>query len=254
MLSVCLHGCNGHMGHVVASVIFAQPDLSVACGIDTAVPALDPGFPVFTSFDDIDVDFDVVIDFSTALAVDRLIEACVRAGKPLVLCTTGLSEAQKASLIQASESIPVFFSANMSLGVNLLTALAAKAARILSPAGFDIEVEERHHRRKLDAPSGTALMIADAMIRSLDDGHYTDTGRMDRREARKDKAIGMSAVRGGTIVGEHTVIFAGQDELLELKHTALSRNLFGVGAVNAARFLVSQPAGMYDMNDLLNES
>ena len=252
MLSVILHGCSGHMGHVVASLIRPMADVQIVCGVDRTAPQDDLGFPVFTSLDEVQVSSDVVIDFSTAAAVSPLIRWCVEQKKPVVLCTTGLSDPQKEELVQASKQIPVFFSANMSLGINLLSALASKAAQILSPAGFDIEIEERHHRRKLDAPSGTALMIAEAMTRSLDDGHYIDTGRMDRREARHPRSIGISAVRGGTIVGEHTVLFAGQDELIELKHTALSRDVFAVGAINAARFLANRAPGLYDMNDLLN--
>ena len=176
---------------------------------------------------------------------------CIAAEKPLVLCTTGLSEEQKQKVAAASTKIPVFFSANMSIGINLITALCRKAASILAPAGFDIEINERHHNRKLDAPSGTALAIGEAIVNELGDGYYMDMGRMDRRAARDPKSIGMSAMRGGTIVGEHTVLYAGHDELIEIKHTAMSREVFAIGAVNAAKFLASQPIGLYDMTQML---
>ncbi len=251
MISIAIHGCSGHMGQVVSRLAAAAEDITAACGFDVRQPASDPGFPVYTNFEGCTVPFDVVIDFSTAAAVDDLLDACVAFGKPLVLCTTGLSDAQKAKVAEASTKIPVFFSANMSLGINLLTVLARKACRILSDAGFDIEIEERHHRRKLDAPSGTALMLGEAMVRELGEEYYMDMGRMDRRAARDPHAIGMSAVRGGTIVGEHTILFAGQDEMVELKHTALSRDVFAAGAISAARFLIGRSAGLYDMNQLV---
>lgn len=251
MISIAIHGCSGHMGQVVSRLATSSDDLQVTCGFDVRQPAFDPGFPVYSNLADCQEPFDVVIDFSTAAAVDALLDACVAKGKPIVLCTTGLSDAQKEALREASKQIPIFFSANMSLGINLLTVLARKACRILTDAGFDIEIEERHHRRKLDAPSGTALMLGEAMVQELGEDYYLDTGRMDRRAARDPKAIGMSAVRGGTIVGEHDILFAGQDEMIELKHTALSRDVFAAGAISAARFLVDQPAGLYDMNQLV---
>ena len=252
MLSIALHGCSGHMGKVVARLVSEAADAEVSFGVDPAVSA-EASFPVYASLSQAKEPYDVVIDFSTASAVNGLLEDCVAAGKPLVLCTTGLSDAQKELVGEASEKVPVFFSANMSLGVNLLTSLAEKAAKILNPAGFDVEIEERHHNRKLDAPSGTALMIGEALKEALGQEFYLDTGRMDRRAARDPHAIGMSALRGGTIVGEHTVLFAGHDELIELKHTALSRDIFGIGALNAARFLSGKPAGLYDMSDMLSE-
>ena len=251
MISIAIHGCSGHMGQVVSRLVMSSEDLKVTCGVDVRKPASDPGFPIYSSLTECQEPFDVVIDFSTAAAIDELLDACVAMGKPIVLCTTGLSDVQKDALRAASTKIPIFFSANMSLGINLLTVLARKACRILTDAGFDIEIEERHHRRKLDAPSGTALMLGEAIVQELDDGYYLDMGRMDRRAARDPKSIGMSAVRGGTIVGEHTILFAGQDEMIELKHTALSRDVFAAGAIGAARFLASKPAGLYDMNQLV---
>jgi len=252
MIQAVLHGCSGHMGRIVASLIQNDPRFEVAAGVD-AVDAGDLAFPVFPSLKAVSVPYDVVIDFSTAKAVDTLLEDAAAAGKPLVLCTTGLSPAQEEKVKETSARIPLFFSANMSLGVNLLTELCRKAAKVLSPAGFDIEIEERHHHRKLDAPSGTALSIGRAMIDELNDGHYMTMDRAQKRAARDPKEIGMSSVRGGTIVGEHDVIFAGEDEILEIRHTALSRAIFGSGALNAAAFLVTMPAGLYSMKNLLSE-
>lgn len=250
MLNIAMHGCCGHMGRVITSLA-ASSDVKISCGIDVAAPASPVDFPIYKSIADADTAYDVVIDFSIASAVDSLLDDCVAAGKPLVLCTTGLSPEQKQKIAEASLHIPVFFSANMSIGINLITALARKAASILSPAGFDIEINERHHNRKLDAPSGTALAIGEALIDELGDGFYMDMNRMDRRASRDPKSIGMSAMRGGTIVGEHTVLYAGHDELIEIKHTAMSREVFAIGAINAAKFLVNQPAGLYDMSHML---
>ncbi len=253
MIKTVLHGCSGHMGRIVAGLIQNDPRFETVAGVD-AVDRGDLAFPVFASLKEVNVAYDVVIDFSTAAAVDALLSDAVAAKKPLVLCTTGLSAEQEAKVTEAAKTIPVFFSANMSLGVNLLTELVRKAAKILAPAGFDIEIEERHHHRKLDAPSGTALSIGRAMIEELNDGHYMTTDRAQKRAARDPKEIGMSSVRGGTIVGEHDVIFAGEDEILEVRHTALSRAIFGNGALNAAAFLMEQPAGQYSMKDLLSEA
>ena len=252
MIQTVLHGCCGHMGRIVAGLIQNDPRFEVAAGVD-AVNTGDLSFPVFPSLKAVDVPYDVVIDFSTAAAVNGLLEDALAAGKPVVLCTTGLSSEQEAKVAEASARIPLFFSSNMSLGVNLLIELSRKAAKVLSPAGFDIEIEERHHHRKLDAPSGTAISIGRAMIDELNDGHYMTTDRAQKRAARDPKEIGMSSVRGGTIVGEHDVIFAGEDEILEIRHTALSRAIFGNGALNAAAFLVEQPAGLYSMRNLLDE-
>ena len=252
MLNIAMHGCNGHMGRVISTLAAASSDSQIVCGVDISAPAADPGFPVFASLPEITVDYDVVIDFSTASAVDKLLSDCIAARKPLVLCTTGLSDTQKQKVAEAAKEIPVFFSANMSIGINLITALCRKAASILAPAGFDIEINERHHNRKLDAPSGTALAIGEALIEELGEGYYMDMGRMDRRAARDPKSIGMSAVRGGTIVGEHTVLYAGHDELIEIKHTAMSREVFAIGAINAASFLAQKGAGLYDMTKLLD--
>ncbi len=249
-MNIVMHGCNGKMGQIITALVADRSDCQIVAGVDMAANAV-LSYPVFTSLPDVNVDYDVVIDFSVAPAVSKLVADCVSLKKPLVLCTTGLNDEQIAAVHAASQEIPVFFSANMSLGVNLITSLCRKAAQILAPAGFDIEINERHHHRKLDAPSGTAVAIGKALIDELGSEYYMSTDRCDRREKRDPHEIGMTAVRGGTIVGEHTILYAGQDELIEIKHTALSRDIFGNGALQAALFLAKKDAGLYDMNDLL---
>lgn len=250
MIQVVLHGCTGHMGRVITALVKEDPRFSIIAGVDIH-PADNLGYPVFTTLSEIQHSYDCVIDFSTAAAVPALLQACLQAHKPLVLCTTGLDETQMKDVRTASSEIPIFFSANMSLGINLLTELCQKAASILSPAGFDIEINERHHNRKLDAPSGTALSIGRALIDTLGNEYYMSSDRYERRSARDPHEIGMTALRGGTIVGEHTVVFAGHDELFEIKHTALSREIFGSGALSAAAFLIKQLPGLYSMKQLI---
>ena len=251
MIKIIMHGCSGRMGRIITTLAAEDPRLTIVAGVD-AQPA-DLGYPVYTSLAEVKEDYDVIIDFTTASAVPSLLDFCAKAQKPLVLCTTGLDHETEEKVHETAAVIPVFFSANMSLGINLLTELCRKAAAILAPAGFDLEVNERHHNRKLDAPSGTALSIGRALIDTLGPDYYMSTDRCDKRQARDPHEIGMTAMRGGTIVGEHTVLFAGHDELLEIKHNALSREVFGNGALNAAVFLVGKEAGMYSMKDLLEE-
>ena len=193
----------------------------------------------------------VVIDFSNAGAVDSLLDYCVEKKLPVVLCTTGLSEEQLKKVNTASQQIPVLKSANMSVGINLLLKLLAEAAKVLGPAGYDIELVERHHNPKVDAPSGTALALADSINASLDNKYTYVYDRSQVRKKREKNEIGISAVRGGTIVGDHEVIFAGTDEVIECKHSAYSRSVFGKGAVEAAKFLAGQEPGMYDMGDVI---
>ena len=249
MISICMHGCSGKMGRVITQIVAEDPSCSITCGVDLHPDCAD--YPVYTSLSDCAEAYDVVVDFSTAAAVDSLLTQCIALSKPLVLCTTGLSGAQREAVAAASSKIPIFFSANMSLGVNLMTALCRKAASILTPAGFDVEITERHHNQKIDAPSGTALSIAEALKHELGPDYYYELDRTAKREKRNPKEIGISAVRGGTIVGEHTVLFAGRDELLEIKHTALSKEIFAIGAVNAAKFLADKAPGLYDMTQLI---
>ena len=195
---------------------------------------------------------DAVIDFSAAPAVDGLIEYCGEKQVPCVLCTTGLSEEQLAKVKEASGKVAILKSANMSLGINMLLKLLKDATNILAPAGFDIEIVEKHHNQKVDAPSGTALALADSINEELDNDYNYVYDRSQVREKRTQKEIGISAVRGGTIVGEHDVIFAGADEVITFSHRAYSKAVFGKGAIQAAKFLAGKPAGMYDMSDVIN--
>lgn len=250
MQKIIISGCNGHMGRVVAEICAADPQVEVAAGIDIlGQPA--EGFPVFSSPAACTVEADVVIDFSHPSALEPLLGFCLEKKVPVVLATTGYSPEQLAAVDQAAQVIPVFRSANMSLGVNMLLDLVRRAAAVLG-SDYDVEIVERHHHRKMDAPSGTALMLADAAASALP---YQPEYIYDRHDVRKPRApheIGISAVRGGTIVGDHTVIFAGRDEVIELSHHAASREVFAVGAVRAAKFLsqVDRP-GLYDMSQLV---
>lgn len=250
MLKVILSGCCGHMGRVVTDMIKTEPDMEIVAGVDIAEDA-SLSYPVYTDLADCAEEADVVIDFSTAAAIDGLLAGCELKKLPVVLCTTGLSDAQLEKLQQVSTMVPVLRSANMSLGINLLMKLVQDAARALYGADFDIEIVEQHHRRKLDAPSGTALALADSINDALDHAcHYT-FDRSQRHEKRDPEEIGISAVRGGSIVGEHDVIFAGEDEVVRISHSAYSRSIFAKGAISAAKFLAGQKAGMYSMGDVI---
>lgn len=249
-VKVLMHGCNGKMGQVISRMTAETKGMELAAGVDRFLGRENP-YPVFESVEACDVPVDVVIDFSNASAVDGLLEACVKKKLPVVLCTTGLSEEQIGKVREAAREIPVLRSANMSLGVNLLLKLLKDAAKVLAPAGFDMEIVEKHHNQKVDAPSGTAIAMADAMNEALD-GEYTyHYDRSSVRKKREQKEIGLAAVRGGNIVGEHEVIFAGEDEVIEFKHTAYSKAIFAKGAVAAAGFLAGKTPGLYDMSDVI---
>ena len=250
MLKIVISGCSGHMGRVVEQMCAADPDLEIAAGFDI-LGSGERDFPVFSSPAQFTGTADAVIDFSSPAALDGLLEYGQATGTPLVLATTGYSPEQTAQIGAAALKVPIFRSANMSLGINVLLELVKKAASVLGDS-YDIEVVERHHRRKVDAPSGTALMIADAAASAC--GHETEYAfeRHSVRRPRDRKEIGISAVRGGTIVGEHEIIFAGHDEIVEIRHTALSREIFAQGAVEAAKFMASVTApGLYDMSCLV---
>ena len=250
MTRVILNGCNGHMGRVLTDIISKDPEIEVACGIDPYT-GVQNDYPVFTDIAICDVEADVVIDFSNAKAVDALLDYCEKVNLPVVLCTTGLSDEQLARVDETSKKIAILRSANMSLGVNTILDLLKKATEVFAPAGFDVEIVEKHHNQKLDAPSGTAIALADA-INEAADGQYTYVyDRHDRRQKRDPKEIGISSVRGGSIVGEHDVIFAGLDEVITIQHTAYSKSIFANGAVSAAKFLAGKPAGMYGMPDVI---
>ena len=250
MIRVIMHGCNGRMGQVISGLIAADADMELVAGVDAHDDGHNP-YPVFDEIEKCNVEADCIIDFSAAPAVDKLLDYCVEKNIPCVLCTTGLSEAQLAKVDEVSKKVAVLKSANMSLGINLLIKMLKEATSVLAPAGYDIEIVEKHHNQKLDAPSGTALALADSINEELNGEYEYVYDRSTRREKRPVKEIGISAVRGGTIVGDHDVIFAGMDEVITFSHTAYSRAVFGKGAVQAAKFLAGKPAGMYSMADVI---
>lgn len=249
MINVLLSGACGKMGNAVARCIAEDNDLQIIAGVDRAETLCD--FPVYKSFKDVTVIPDVIIDFSNVAVLGDLLEYAVKNNVPAILATTGYSAEQIAKINAAAEKIPVFFTANMSLGVNLLCSLAKSAAKVLG-GNFDVEIIEKHHNQKLDAPSGTALMLANAVNQVFDDKYTYEYDRHSKRQKRTKTEIGIHAVRGGTIVGEHDVIFAGHDEVITLSHSAQSKEIFAAGAVNAAKFIVGKPNGMYDMGSILN--
>ncbi len=251
MTDIILCGCNGKMGHVVVSSALSGDSCNIVCGVD-AFGENNYKFPTYKNFSQINEKADVVIDFSNPASLDDLLEYCINNSIPAVICTTGYSPEQVNKITEASKQIPVFYSGNMSLGVNLLIELAKQATKVLGN-DFDIEIVEKHHNQKVDAPSGTALMIADGISEELEkEPQYVYDRHAYRRKRSKDE-IGIHAIRGGTIVGEHDVIFAGHDEVVTISHQSQSKELFSTGALNAAQFIVGKPAGMYNMSLLLSE-
>lgn len=250
MTRAIMHGCNGKMGQMIAGLIREDEDIELVAGIDV----YDEGkndFPVFSKISDCNVEADVIIDFCNPAAIDGLMDYCVEKQVPCVVCTTGLSKEQIQHVEDASKKVAVLRSANMSLGINMLMKLLKEATAILAPAGFDIEIVEKHHNLKLDAPSGTALALGDSVNEVLNNEYEYVYDRSQRRQQRPKKEIGFSAVRGGTIVGEHDVIFAGTDEVVTFSHTAYSKAVFGKGAIQAAKFLNGKGAGLYDMSQVI---
>ena len=249
MIKIIMHGCGGKMGRVIAELIDGETDCSIVAGIDPGMPRL--AFPVFPDPASCNILADVIIDFSTAAAVPALLAFAKEREIPVVVCTTALSSETTAQLSETANTVAVLKSANMSVGVNLLLDLVQRAASILADANFDIEIVEKHHNQKIDAPSGTALALADAINQALDEKYHYIYDRSEIHEKREKTEIGIHAVRGGSIVGEHDVIFAGRDEVIEINHRATSREVFAVGAVQAAKFLAGKPAGLYTMKDVL---
>lgn len=250
MVKIIMHGCNGKMGQVITDMVKNDDTAEIVAGIDV-VDNRDNGYPVFTDIDACDVPADVIIDFAAAVAVDKLLDYSVKHKIPVVLCTTGLSEAQIAKVEEASRKVAVLRSANMSLGINTLMKLLREAANIFAPAGYDIEIVEKHHNQKVDAPSGTAIALADSINEARNNEYEYVYDRSQVRKKRDKKELGISAVRGGTIVGEHEVIFAGVDEVIEFKHTAYSKSVFAKGAVEAGKYLAGKSAGLYNMSDVI---
>lgn len=249
MINVIIHGCGGKMGRVVAEIVSAEPDCQVVAGIDRTAPKMD--FPTFATPMECTVQGDVIIDFSTATAIPDLLAYGKSSNTPMVICTTALSEETQKLLEETAKSVAILKSANMSVGINLILELVQKAAQVLTEANFDIEIVERHHNQKIDAPSGTAMAIADAINTAMEQQFEYTYDRSQVREKRKPKELGLHAVRGGNIVGDHEVIFAGRDEVIEINHKATSREVFAVGSVTGAKFLAGKPAKLYTMQDAL---
>ena len=252
MVRVIMNGCNGKMGQVITGIIAEDAQAEIVAGIDVYEGIKNP-YPVFSNIADCNVDADVIIDFSNAKAIDGLLDYVEAKKMPVVLCTTGLSEEQLQRVEKVSKEVAVLKSANMSLGINTIMKLLQQAVQVFAPAGYDVEIVEKHHNQKLDAPSGTAIALADSMNEVMDHQYEYIYDRSQRRQKRDAKELGISAVRGGTIVGEHEVIFAGTDEVIEIKHTAYSKAVFAKGAVEAAKFLAGKPAGLYDMSHVISE-
>lgn len=250
MLKIILSGCNGKMGRVITDIVNKRNDASIVAGVDLDI-SQNGRYPVFNNFRDITCDADVIIDFSNPAVLSSMLDFAKYKKMPVVVSTTGFSDDQISNIKSSSAEIPVFFSFNMSLGINLLAELCRKAAAILE--GFDIEIIEKHHNQKIDAPSGTAILLANEINDELKGKMEYEYDRHSKREKRKENEIGIHAVRGGTIVGEHEVIFAGRDEIITLSHSARSKEVFAVGAVNAAFFLKGKSAGMYSMKELVAE-
>lgn len=250
MTKIILNGANGAMGKVVSELIALDSTVEIVAGVDLNTD-VDLGFPVFDDIRKIDIEADAIIDFASVKAVDNLLDFIEEKKIPAVICTTGLSEEQIGRINELSKTTAILRSANMSLGINTLSKVLAQIAPTLRAAGFDIEIVEAHHRRKLDAPSGTAILLADAVNENMDEKLTYTYDRSKRHEPRRADEIGLSAVRGGTIVGDHDVIFAGEDEVITFSHRAYSRKIFANGAISAAKFLQGKTAGLYDMSDVI---
>lgn len=249
MVNILVSGCNGKMGQAIVAAVAERSDANIVCGIDT-YDGIKNEFPVYREFSEVSEKPDVIIDFSNPSVLNDLLQYAIENGVPCVLCTTGYSNEQIDNINKSAEKIAVFRSGNMSLGINLLIEISKMAAKVFGKE-FDIEIVEKHHHRKIDAPSGTALMIADEISTVMEDEPTYVYDRHSVRKKRDPKEIGIHSVRGGSIVGEHDVIFAGDNEVVTISHQAQSRSLFAVGAVNAAVFLADKKPGNYDMSDLL---
>lgn len=248
MKKIILCGANGKMGHVIRNIVAADNEYEIVAGVDINTESTD--FPIYSEIDSVKESADVIIDFSNPALLNSLLEYSAAKKIPVVIATTGFDDDQKKQIENAATENGVFFTYNMSLGINLLATLAKKAVDVLGN-DFDIEIIEKHHNQKIDAPSGTALMLADAICEEIDKPMKYEYDRHSKREKRSKNEIGMHAVRGGTIVGEHEIIFAGRDEIITLSHSARSKEIFAVGAVNAAKYMVGKGAGLYTMKDLI---
>ncbi|MEG1576895.1 MAG: 4-hydroxy-tetrahydrodipicolinate reductase [Clostridium sp.] len=252
MIKAIMHGCNGAMGQVITGLVSEDTEISIVAGVDVMDNKSNP-YPVFPSIEECNVEADVIIDFSSAKAVDALLSYCNNTGMPVVVCTTGLSAEQVAQVTDTAKKTAVLRSANMSLGINVLLKLVQEAASVLAAADFDIEILEKHHNQKIDAPSGTALALADSINDAMNQEYHYIYDRASQHVKRDKKEIGIQAIRGGSIVGEHDVIFAGKDEVITFSHTAYSKTIFAKGAVQAAKFLADKQPGLYSMADVINQ-
>lgn len=253
MTKIIMSGCSGRMGKVISEIVASDADAEIVAGIDVVDDGT-LGYPVFKSASEINVEADVIIDFSSPKVLDALLAYATEKNVPVVLCTTGFSDEQIEQIKAASTKVAILKSANMSLGINTIIEMLKTATSVFYPAGFDVEIVEQHHHNKLDAPSGTALALADAINDAAGGDMEYIYDRSQRREKRDAKELGISAVRGGSIPGTHDVIFAGQDEVIELRHIAYSRSIFGNGAVSAAKFLKGKSAGMYTMAEVIADA
>lgn len=251
MTRIILHGCLGAMGRAVHKIA-GDYDVKISAGIAGEDVSFIEGFPVFPQISDCNIKADVILDFSIAEAVSPLLRYAVEDKTPAVICTTGLTPAQETEIEDAAKAIAIFYSSNMSLGISLLTTVLRRVSRILYDSGFDIEILERHHNRKIDAPSGTAYLLSNTVNSALGNVLEPAYDRSQRRERRRREEIGLSSIRGGTICGEHSVIFAGKEEVLEFKHTAFSREIYASGALNAAKYIKDKAPGLYTMESLID--
>ncbi|RKD32437.1 4-hydroxy-tetrahydrodipicolinate reductase [Thermohalobacter berrensis] len=251
MIKVIINGCNGKMGQVLSEQIEQCEDMKVVAGIDRSPDKFKNNYPVYKDIFEFREEADVIIDFSNPYYLPGLLDYGIEKKIPLVIATTGFSSKDIKDMEAASEKIPIFYSANMSLGINVLVNLVKKAANVLADS-FDIEIIEKHHNKKIDAPSGTAYMIANKINEELDNSKEYVFGRYTKKDRRRKNEIGIHAVRGGTIVGEHSIIFAGSNEVIEIKHSAQSKKIFANGSIKAARFIIDKNKGLFDMEDLMN--
>ena len=249
MIKIILHGCGGKMGRVVESIVASDENCSIVAGIDPSVPQAN--YPVFATPQQCNVAADVIIDFSIAAAIPNLLAFAKETQIPVVLCTTGFSSELDEEVKAVSADVAILKSANMSVGVNLILSLVEKAADVLFDSGFDIEIVEKHHNQKIDAPSGTALALADTINEALDNKMHYVYDRSHVRQKREKREIGIHALRGGSIAGEHDIVFAGKDEVITISHLATSKEIFAVGAVKAAKYLAGKPAGFYTMKNVM---
>lgn len=247
MTKLILCGCQGHMGKTITALANERDDIKIVAGVDIKND-LTTSYPIYSNIYEVNEKADVIIDFSHPSLLQDILDFSIDNNIPAVIATTGNTDCDIEKIRQASKKIPIFFTYNMSLGINLISELAIKAQKILGDQ-FDIEIVEKHHNKKIDAPSGTAIMLANSL--NSNGGYHMIYDRHMIRQPRNKHEIGISSVRGGTIVGEHSIIFAGTDEVIEIKHSAYSKKVFAVGAINAAIWLIDKSFGMYSMKDII---